>query len=99
MRAQRQLLEHAASLMHATLVVAAGHVAQRLNMEMLLQVHVDVIKDDVFALDGEFAVVQSVRPFRMTVSETQHEEIVDRLECCLEVLRTLSQHDGGGSCM
>ena len=71
MRAQRQLLEHAAALMRAAVRIAAGHVAQRLDVEMLLLPDVDVRKHDVFALDGKFAMVQAVPPFRMPVAEAR----------------------------
>ena len=76
MRAQRQLLEHAAALMHAAVRIAAGHVAQRLDVEMLLLPDVDARKHDVFAFDGKLAMVQAVAPFRMPVAEAQHEEII-----------------------
>ena len=62
MRAQRQLLEHAAALMHAAVRIAAGHVAQRLDVQMLRLPHVHVRKHDVFALDGKLAMVQAVSP-------------------------------------
>ena len=91
MRAQRQLLEHASSPMYAASLITAGYLAKRLHMEMLLQTRVDIVKHDVFTLDREVAVVQSVAPFRVAVSETQHEEIVDRCECRFESLRIFAQ--------
>ena len=49
-------------LMDAAIRVAAGHLAQRLDVEMLRLAHVDVGEHDVLALDRELAVVQAVRP-------------------------------------
>src|SRR4051794_23174630 len=95
MWAQRQLLEHAAPLMHATLRIAATHVAQRLDMEMLLLAEVDIGQHDILALDGKLAMVQAMAPFRMAVAESQHVEIVERRERRLQRLRTFAKDHGG----
>src|SRR5262249_7551396 len=81
MRAKRQLLEHTAPQTDPACSITADHVAQRLNMQMLLLTRVDPGKHDVLTLDSEFAMVQPVPPFWMTVTKAEHVEIVERREC------------------
>src|SRR5258705_11866809 len=95
MRAERQLLQHAAPVMDAALRIAAAHVAQRLHVEMLLLPHIDIGQYDVFPLDREVAMVEPVRPFGVAIAEAEHEEIVDRRERRFEPLRTFAENDGG----
>src|SRR4030095_3958351 len=66
-----------AALMHLSACAPAGHIAQRLDMQMMRLPHIDVLENNILALDREVAMVQSMRPFRMAIAEAEHEEVVD----------------------
>src|SRR5262245_5517223 len=91
MRAHRELLQHAAAVMGATVGLAANDVAQRLDVQMMRLPYVDVFQDDVLALDREFAMIQPMRPLRVAVAEPEHEEIVDRREPRLQLFRAFAE--------
>ena len=80
MRAERQLFEHTAALMGAALFVLEADVAQGLDVQVMRQSEVDLTQYDVLAFHGGAAVIETVSPFRMSVTKSQHEEIVERCE-------------------
>lgn len=56
MGTQRELLEHAPPDLGDSLLVAQGHLAERLNVQMLRLADIDVREGHILALYGEGAV-------------------------------------------
>ena len=99
MRAHHELLQHAAAPMFPPAAVAARHLAQRLDVQVMRLAHVHIVEDDILALDREFAVVEAMRPFRMAVAEAEHEEVLQRRERRRELSGAFTEGDDGSGRM
>ena len=87
----------AADLLGPSGVRAVGHLADCLHVEVLRGARVDLGELQVLALDGERAMGQAVAPFRMTVPQPQHVELVVGLVDDFAPSSLIAQGDHGAS--